>query len=272
MAGLTAHTRLYALLGDPVAHSLSPTFQNAAVKAAGLDAVYVALRCDPSALPGLLRGIVAAGGGGNVTVPHKELAFQVVDRRTAAAEQTAACNTFWMSQGELWGDNTDVKGFAAAVQELIADVPRGLRVLVLGAGGAARAAVCALLDWNAQIVLVNRSQGRAEALAAQFGRPDLLRVTDRIPEQRFDLAVNATSLGLREDDPLPLPDDVRFGAALDLVYKAGQTRWVRRLRTLGTPAADGREMLLKQGAAAFRRWFNREPDIEVMRRALGEVA
>ena len=272
MGAPTARTRLYALLGDPVAHSLSPAFQNAAMEAAGLDAVYVALRCDESRVPGLLRGIAAAGGGGNVTLPHKELAFQVVERRTGAAERTGACNTFWMSEGELWGDNTDVEGFAAAVQQLLGGVPAGLRVLVRGAGGAARAAVCALLDWDAQIVLSNRSPKRAEVLAAQFGRPDLLRVAGALPEGRFDFAVNATSLGHREDDALPLPDDVRIGAALDLVYNAGETLWVRRLRTRGVPAADGREMLLQQGAAAFRRWFSREPNVEVMRRALGEAA
>ena len=207
-----------------------------------------------------------------MTLPHKELAFQVVERWTAAAERTGACNTFWMSEGELWGDNTDVEGFEAAVQELLGGAPAGLRVLVLGAGGAARAAACALLDRNAQILLVNRSRKRAEVLAAQFGRPDLLRLAGALPEGGFDLAVNATSLGLREDDPLPLPDDVRIGAALDLVYKAGETRWIRRLRARGIPAADGREMLLRQGAAAFRRWFGREPDVEVMRRALSVAA
>lgn len=269
-------TRLLVLLGDPVSHSLSPLFQNAALRARGLDAVYLALRCAPDAVAGLLRGIAAAGGGGNVTVPHKELAASVVDAPTDAVRATGACNTFWQHDGTIHGDNTDVDGVSAAVLSLLGERPAGARVLLIGAGGAARAAVYALAREGAEeIVLLNRSAERAERLAAwaaAIGAP-LRRAAsgDPLTGERFDLAVNATSLGLREGDALPLPAESRvsLGAALDLVYRRrGDTRWVETLRAGGTPAQDGREMLLWQGVAAFRRWWPGEPPIDAMRAAL----
>lgn len=269
-SGPTAHTRLFALLGNPVEHSLSPAFQNAALRATGIDAVYIALRCGTDALPCLLRGIAEAGGGGSVTVPHKEIARRAVDRLGDAARRTGACNAFGFSDGMVWGDNTDVEGFRGALRALVGSSAAGMRVVVAGAGGAARAAVCALLDDGAaEITVVNRSADRARRLAAQFDHPASLNIADRVPTATYDLAVNATSLGLRSDDPLPLAPDVRAAAALDLVYTPGETPWVRRMRAGSVPAADGREMLLQQGAAAFRLWFRQEPPLDVMRRALG---
>src|SRR5690606_25709966 len=132
-------------LGNPVAHSLSPRFQNAAFAAAGVDGVYIALRCEAEAVPGLMTGIARAGGAGNVTVPHKALAARLVDRATDAVRRTSACNTFWLEDGRIHGDNTDVAGVRSAMERLTGSVA-GARVLLLGAGGAARAAVCALLD------------------------------------------------------------------------------------------------------------------------------
>lgn len=267
--GPTARTRVFALLGDPVEHSLSPTFQNAALAAAGIDAVYVALRCDAPSVPGLLRGIASAGGGGNVTVPHKGLAWETVTRRTAAAEHTRACNTFWFEGGEVCGDNTDVAGFAAAATALLGQSLAGARILVAGAGGAARAVVQACLEQAAgEVVVWGRSRERAKSLVDLFGAPRSLRLTARIPSGGFDLAVNATPLGLGSTDALPIPDDFATEAALDLVYAPGGTGWVRRMQARGIPAADGTEMLLQQGAAAFARWFGREPPLAVMRRAL----
>lgn len=271
----TSSTRLVALLGDPVAHSLSPAFQNAALRAAGLDGVYLALRCGADELPGLLRGIALSGGAGNVTVPHKEAAFRAVDRRTEAAERTGACNTFWLRGGEVWGDNTDVAGVSAAAEALLGRPPRGLRVLMAGAGGAASAALCALAEAGAgEVVVLNRTPGRAEALLARFrdaGIPlSRAESAEALRGERFDLAVNATSLGLRPGDPLPLPPrgGPEVAAGLDLVYAPGETPWVHALRAAGVPAADGVEMLLRQGAAAFERWWGVPAPLEAMRAAL----
>jgi shikimate dehydrogenase len=274
---VTAGTRLLALLGDPVSHSLSPAFQNAAFRALGLDAVFVALRCGADELPGLLRGIARAGGGGNVTVPHKALAARTVERPSDAVVRTGACNAYWLEDGAIHGDNTDVAGAAAAVAALLGRDPAGARVLLLGAGGAASAVVCALADAGVErIAIANRTPERAHALAERFHAPgvriNVVGSVDGLAGERFDLAVNSTSLGLKPDDPLPLdPDGVRVevGAALDLVYARGETRWVHAMRARGVPAADGKEMLIQQGAAAFRGWWGMEPPLEVVRAALG---
>jgi shikimate dehydrogenase len=273
----TAATRLFALLGDPVSHSLSPKFQNAALRALELDAVYVALRCAADDVPGLLRGIARAGGGGNVTVPHKAVAAAAVDRPSDAVLRTGACNAFWLEDGAIHGDNTDVAGVREAVTALLGRPPAGARVLLLGAGGAASAAVCALADAGAErIVVVNRTVDRAEALAERFRAPgvriEVAASVDALAGERFDFAINSTSLGLKPADPLPLDPDApgpRVGAALDLVYAAGETRWVHAMRARGLPAADGKEMLIQQGAAAFRRWWGMDPPLDVMRAALG---
>jgi shikimate dehydrogenase len=275
----TAATRLFALLGDPVSHSLSPTFQNAALHALGLDAVYVALRCAADDLPGLMRGIARAGGGGNVTVPHKALAARTVDRPGDAVVRTGACNAFWLEDGAVHGDNTDVAGAREAVRALLGRPPQGARVLLLGAGGSASAVVCALADAGVErIVVANRTRDRADALAERFRAPgvriDVVDSADALAAERFDLAVNATSLGLRPADPLPFDPDApgpALGAALDLVYAPGETRWVREMRARGLAAADGKEMLIQQGAAAFRRWWSIDPPLEVMREALHRI-
>lgn len=273
----TAATRLFALLGDPVSHSLSPKFQNAALRALGLDAVYVALRCTADDAPGLLRGIARAGGGGNVTVPHKAVAAATVERPSDAVVRTGACNAFWLEDGAIHGDNTDVAGVRKAVGALLGRPPAGGRVLLLGAGGAASAAVCALADAGAErIVIANRTVDRARALADRFRAPgvriDVAASADALAEDAFDLAINSTSLGLKSADPLPLDPDAAgpsLGAALDLVYAAGETRWVHAMRARGLPSADGKEMLIQQGAAAFRRWWGMDPPLDVMRAALG---
>jgi shikimate dehydrogenase len=275
---VTAGTRVLALLGDPVSHSLSPTFQNAAFRALGLDALFVALRCGADELPGLLRGIARGGGGGNVTVPHKALAARTVERPSDAVLRTGACNAYWLEDGAVHGDNTDVAGAAAAVAALLGREPAGARVLLLGAGGAASAALSALADARAErIVITNRTPERARDLAERFRTPgvriDVVDGADALAGERFDLAVNSTSLGLKPDDALPLDPEaarVAVGAVLDLVYARGETRWVREMRARGLPAADGKEMLLQQGAAAFRRWWGMEPPLDVMRAALGE--
>jgi len=274
---VSASPRLFAVLGDPVAHSLSPTIQNAAFRAAGLDGVYVALRCTAETLPGVMRGIALAGGGGNVTVPHKEAARRVLDRAAAAAVRTGACNTFWSEAGVLCGDNTDVAGFRAAARELMPTMA-GARVLLLGAGGAARAALAALEEeGGAAVTVLARTPSRAAELRERFGGSRLTVRTATDPEdvrgQDFDLVVNATPLGLRPGDPLPLDLTTlrSVGAVLDMVYGAEPTPWVASARALGIPAVDGIPMLIAQGAAAFERWWGLPAPVAAMRAALAGV-
>ena len=275
---ISAATRLFALLGDPVSHSLSPLIQNAAFRAAGVDGVYVALRCTVETLPGLMRGIALAGGGGNVTVPHKEAACRVLDRAAAAAARTGACNTFWHEDGALCGDNTDVAGFRAAARELV-PTTNGARVLLLGAGGAARAALAALEEeGGAAVTVLARTPSRAQELKDRFGagRLAIHAVTDAadVRGQEFDLVVNATPLGLRPGDPLPLDLSTlgSVGAVLDMVYGSEPTPWVASAHSLGIPAVDGIPMLVAQGAAAFERWWGAPAPADAMRAALGALA
>lgn len=272
---VTAATRLFALLGDPVAHSLSPRIHGAALAARGIDAVYLTLRCDAADAAPLARGIARAGGGGNVTLPHKERVAAALDQRTPAVERTGACNTYWEADGDFWGDNTDVAGFRGAVAALVPEGIRGGRALLLGAGGAARAALAGLLDEGAEeVVILNRSVPRAHALVAGVAGAERRAVVvdhpGAVAGASFDVVVQATSLGLHPDDPLPLPPDRcgAVGAALDLVYGPAPTPWVEAARNAGIPAADGSEMLLIQAATAFRRWFGDPVPLDAMREAL----
>lgn len=270
----SATTRLFVLLGDPVSHSLSPAIQNAAMARARHDAVYAALRCDRQAVAPLMRALCRAGGGGNVTVPHKGVAIECVERPSEAARRTGACNTFWGADGVICGDNTDVHGFRHAALQLLPTL-HGARALVIGAGGAAAAATCTLLDEGTAITLFNRSPDRALALAARLdpgaGAVRVVTAAADVAAADFDLVVNATSLGLVDGDPLPfdLAALGRVRTALDLVYRGdAPTPWVRHARRLGIEAADGTEMLIGQGAAAFARWFGTFPDLDLMRAAL----
>ena len=274
---LSAATRLFLLLGDPVEHSMSPLFQNAAIRERGIDAAYLALRCDRQSVGPLIRALCRANGGGNVTVPHKAAAAECLERPSPHVIRTGACNAFWGEDGVVCGDNTDVAGFHHAASRLLTDLA-GTTALIIGAGGAAAAAACALLDAGAaRITLINRSPDRAQLLAARLdpGRA-VVRVVTSVRDvhgETIDLVVNASSVGLRDDDPLPfdLSTLARTRAALDIVYRRDRsTPFVRHARKLGIRAADGTEMLLAQGAAAFARWFGGEPPIELMRSALPE--
>jgi shikimate dehydrogenase len=263
-------TRAFALLGDPVSHSLSPRLHNAAFASLGLDATYGAVRCKAADVAERMR----AHAGGNVTVPHKRVAAEAVARASNAVRATGACNTFWTERGVLRGDNTDVVGFERALRELIGS-PQDAHVLLLGAGGAASAALFALLGARvAHVTVVNRSKRKAKAMIERVA-PHESRVTqgieasDRAP---FDLVVNATTLGMRADDPPPVAiDPARFDAVFDMVYSPAGTAWVRAARAAGIPASDGKPMLLYQAAAAFERWWDRPAPLDVMRAALEEA-
>ena len=271
---VSARTRLLAVIGDPVDHSLSPAMHNAALRALGLDAVYVALRVPAPGLGSALATVAAAGGAGNVTVPHKQAAERCMARKTELCARAGACNTFWTEQGALVGDNTDVVGILAALRQL--GVDGGGTWLVLGTGGAARAVAVAAAQARADLHVLSRDAARARAFAdwAGAGGSPVAPARGTLDP---DVVINATPAGLKQGDPLPFEPDrsARLRAALDLVYAPGGTRWVRSLRAAGVRAQDGREVLVQQGAAAFQRFFpDRTPPLEVMRaavnRALGE--
>ena len=267
---ISARTRVFALLGDPVAHSSSPTIQNAAMGDLVLDGVYVALKTTADQMVGFVRGLAMSGGGGNITLPHKEKAATLVDVRSSAVKRTGACNTFWLEEGEVHGDNTDVEGFSRALEVFLGASPEGQRVLVLGAGGAARACLVGLMDGGVEAIhLLNRTRDRARIVARRLGgaRVRVLDGPDDAQGESYDLVVNTTRLGLEPDDPLPMDLSRlgRVGAVMDMVYLDRPTPFVEAALDMGIRATDGLEMLVQQGAVSFERWWGRRPSLEVMR-------
>jgi shikimate dehydrogenase len=255
--------------GWPVAHSRSPAMHNAALRALGLDDWrYQRLPIPPADFAATVRALEAAGFRGvNVTIPHKEAALALADEATTTARAVGAANTLTLESGSIHADNTDVDGLLRAIRAR--RDPSGSRALVLGAGGAGRAAVHALLTAGAADVQVwNRTPGRAERLAAQMGARAV-----REPDP-FDLLVQCTSVGLHgADDPfkrLPVDADAfRVGTCVvDMVYSAGGTAFLAAARAAGADVVDGLEILVGQGAASLERWTGRSAPIDVMRRAV----
>jgi len=257
------------LIGRSLGHSLSPTFQNAALQHAKLPLRYEALDIPASALDDAFQELSLEDGAGNVTVPHKQAVFARCDRLIPVAQRAGAVNTFWFERGELIGDNTDVAGFQAAVRQLLQREPSGLTVGLIGAGGAAAAVLAAVESWKGCKALVqNRTAERAIALCARFSSFAQPSDVDELAREA-DLVVNATTVGLR-DSAFPVdPSRLRPSAiVLDLVYRRGETPWVKAVRARGLRAMDGLVMLIEQGAAAFERWFGFPPDRDAMWRAV----
>ncbi len=271
--------RRFGLLGDPVSHSLSPRLYRAAFDYLGVPAVYETIRVaagDRADLEARLSDL-AATGGGNVTVPHKELAAELVDRRSAVVDETRACNCFWLdADGRLVGDNTDVAGFLAAAGEIDGPRLQGADILLLGAGGAARAvAVACASAGAASLGVCNRSPGRARSLIEDLGLGEVASLHSPESEraQSWDLVINATSVGLRPGDPLPLMLDAqRHRFAFDLVYGPGGTTWTRHAADAGIQSVDGLTMLVAQAVESLSRWFGELADVggitRFMRRAV----
>jgi shikimate dehydrogenase len=258
------------LLGNPVSHSLSPTFQNAALLAAGIPLVYEAIDVHKQALRPLLLDLRKISAAGNVTIPYKVAVRDRCDELTDLATRVGAVNTFWFESGRLHGDNTDVGGFDAAARALVGGEPTGARIALFGAGGAAAAVLAAVEAWTgATVSIVARNTTKADALARRF--PDVARVEKTVKRALTDatLIVNATPVGQQNDEqPIDVSKISKSAAVMDLVYRRGGTPWVKAARDRGNRAADGLSMLLEQGALSFQRWFGIDPDREAMRQSL----
>lgn len=279
----TAATRLFGLLGHPVSHSLSPALHGAAFRATGLDAEYLAFDVAPGRLAAALEGARALGVAGlNVTVPHKEAALALAVAADPLAAAIGAANTLVPAPGGWRAHNTDAEGFLRAVEADLEFTPGGRRGLVLGAGGAARAAVLALLREGAQEIFVaNRNGERASRLVADLRETaggDRLACTplETAPERigDGDLLVSATPLGLRPDGRWPW-DLGRFDpgvVAFDMAYRPeGDTSLTREARARGLRSSSGGSMLLHQGALSFTLWTGLPAPLGAMEKALGRT-
>jgi shikimate dehydrogenase len=259
-----AEARLCGVLGFPVAHSRSPAMMNAAFAELGLDWRYLHLPVPPRLFAETALALPGSGyRGANVTIPHKLAAHELAGERSAAAQAIGAVNTLVFEEdGRVIGHNTDAGGLIDAVG---ADELRGAAALVLGAGGAGRAAAWALREAGADVAVWNRTPERAAALARELG------VGAAAGAQPADVLVNATSVGLHGEDPagaLPLAD---AAVVVDLVYGSEPTALCRWAEARGARVIDGLEVLVRQGARSLELWTRRPAPVDAMRRAATPV-
>jgi shikimate dehydrogenase len=254
---------LAGVLGFPVAHSRSPAMMNAAFAELGLDWRYFKLPVPPERFAETARALPGSGfRGANVTIPHKLAAHALADELTPAAAAIGAANTLTFEHDRVLADNTDAGGLLDALGE----DPRGRLALVLGAGGAGRAAVWALREAGAEVAVWNRTSERARALAAELGVDYA-----ESPRRAADLLVNATALGLHGE---ALPGELRLEPAelvVDLVYGPAPTALCRWAEAAGARVVDGLEVLVRQGARSLESWTGRPAPLDAMRRASSDV-
>ena len=263
------------LVGHPLGHSLSPAIHEAGLEALGLPGTYLPFDVDAAGLESLL----AASDrfrirGFNVTIPYKESIVEALDELDGDAERIGAVNTVVVRDGWTKGHNTDVFGFRLSLRSLGLRVGER-RVLVIGAGGAAKAVVHVLLREGASVAVANRTAGRAEALADAFDEPIEILPVERLDRSGpWDLVVNATPLGTKgfaADLPVPEAVIAKAGFVYDLGYNPPDTALLAAAKRLGRPHASGLEMLLHQAAKSFELWTGRSPPVDAMRRAAKEA-
>jgi shikimate dehydrogenase len=259
-----ADLRTLWLLGRPVGHSLSPLIQNTALQAMRQPVVYLAAEVAEDRLEAALRGLLALGAlGANLTVPHKEAAYGLCDSLSPRARAMKACNVLKFAAGKIHGDNTDGDGWLRGLEpQLGGSLPA--KALVIGAGGAARAVVYSLARRRVpEIVVLNRTFARAQALAGDFQLYALTR-THAAPLEDFPghlhegcLVVQTTSAGLDGEAPVPLPRQWPPGVVLSELIYGRETPLAARVRALGGRAFDGLPMLVEQAAESLSLWLER---------------
>lgn len=264
------------LLGHPLGHALSPRMQNAALRRAGIALTYEPLDVPRRDLEDAVDALRRTRAAGNVTVPYKEDVLVACDRVTDSATAVGAVNTFWTAvDGALVGDNTDAEGFAvAAARVLGGGLPAGATVGLIGAGGGAAAVLHAIKGWDpGAIRLYSRTMERARRLAARFATLRIEVVASaEAAAAGVAVLVNASPVGSTDDaTPVRLDALPPHTVVLDLAYRRGDTPLVRGARARGLRAQDGLAMLVEQGALAFERWFNVQPDREAMWNAVRDA-
>jgi shikimate dehydrogenase len=277
------------VFGDPVAHSLSPQMQNAALRAFAINMQYARFHIRVNELRSALRFVRELDFVGiNLTVPHKITGLAQIDAADESAARCGAVNTVCLHDKKLIGSNTDAAGFSRAVRSEFSIDLRHLRVMILGAGGGTGHAIawqCALENCE-RLILVNRTPAKAsaivEGLRRFFAEARVLGPVARLEAVRWDetairaqladidLIVNATPLGMNPSDPAPLPARLLapHHMVFDCVYSPSKTALLRAADEAGARGANGLSMLLNQGALSFSLWFNREAPIEAMRSAI----
>lgn len=275
-------TRVVGVFGYPVTHSASPPMHNAAFAALGMDWVYVPFTVAPEGIAAALAGVRALGiVGVNVTVPLKELIAPHLDSITERARRIGSVNTVAHEAGTLRGDSTDGPGFLNALRAA-GVTAAGRTVVVLGAGGSARAVVYALAEAGARVRVANRSVERAQTLAAEFGGVGEIEAVPMTEDalrpalRDATVLVNTTTLGMHPDEAAmpPVPADALHPGLFvsDLIYNPAETRLMALARSRGCAVQNGVEMLVQQGILSFRRWTGEvDPPADAMRDAVWET-
>ncbi len=274
---ISGKTKICALIGDPVEHTMSPAMHNAAFKKTGLDYLYIPLRVSMEQLPQAIAGLKALNlAGFNVTIPHKVAVIPLLDSLDTLAEKIRAVNTVVNDNGKLKGYNTDAEGFYRVLLEQGIS-PQGGNVVLLGAGGAARAIAYILAEKGARLTVVNRRQeiDWAENIA-RFIHDDLQKevkvfelgdIAKALPGA--ELLVNATSVGMSPADkvsPVPAALLKNVPAVFDIVYNPLKTKLLKEAAAAGAQTLSGIDMLAWQGALSFERWTGKAAPVDLMRR------
>lgn len=253
--------------GHPIAHSRSPKIHRHWLEEYGIDGSYQAIDVRPEDFAAFLKSLDENGyRGGNVTIPHKEAAFALVERRDEAAEAIGAVNTLWLEDGVLWGGNTDALGFAGNLDKHAPGWAANGPAVVLGAGGASRAVIHALKDRGLNdIRIVNRTLARAEELVDRFGAGVSAHGAGAVGELLSDagLLINTTALGMHGNETLAADPAGLPGHAIvtDIVYVPLETPLLAAARARGLKTVDGLGMLLHQAVPGFERWFGKRPQV-----------
>jgi shikimate dehydrogenase len=265
------------IMGHPVAHSRSPMLHGYWLRTLGIDGAYEFADVAPENFEAFFRGLRANGfAGGNITIPHKEAAYRLVDRRERAADMIGAVNTVWYEQDALIGGNTDWLGIVGSLDDIHPgwDAAPG-NVVVLGAGGSARASVYAFLERKYSVAIVNRTLERAEKLAAAFGPRATAHGYDALPGllASADVLINNTSLGMGGKPPLDIDLGPLKKSAIvyDVVYVPLETELLKAAKARGHRTVDGLSMLLYQAVVGFSHWFGVTPKVTAEQRAILEA-
>jgi shikimate dehydrogenase len=275
--------QIFGVFGDPIGHSLSPAMHNAAFSALGMDSVYHAFRVKPEKLEKAILGAEAMGFGGlNLTVPLKEAALKLgCIKPDPLAEKIGAVNTIVFGKnGEIKGYNTDGLGAKQALQDAAVEI-KGSKIVVAGAGGAARAITFQLVAEGAEITIINRTEERAIELAKDISATALSgkvegRGLSKLKDvlQDASVLINTTTLGMHPntDTAIATAEDLHPGLTVfDIVYNPLETRLLREAKASGAKTVSGVLMLVYQGAEAFRLWTGIEPPVELMKKTVMEV-
>jgi shikimate dehydrogenase len=276
---ISGRTKIYGIFGYPVEHTFSPGMHNAAFKKLGRDACYVPFAVHPERLGEAAKAIIPLGLGGlNVTVPHKEKIIPYLDELSEEARLIGAVNTIEVRQGRLVGHNTDGRGFLRSLKENAGFNPKGKKVLILGSGGAARAVGFSLaLFGTRKIVFRDLDTRKADLLANDIREKtgvDTESLHDEVSLAEHsvdtDCLINATPLGLKRTDPLPIHSKLILEKHLvcDLVYNPSETMLLRAAKSRGAKRLAGRGMLLYQGVIALEIWTGEKAPVQIMKNAL----